>query len=465
MGATLCFGGAGDVPAASAAQVKGSAGQMRPDQAEDGPTEEPAKPPTLTVRGLVIDAATKRPIARFRVVPGALNEHGATWQPHLTTTHRHGLFELPPDVRAWDETRFRVEAEGYRPAVSRIVKKSEREVKLTFALQAEAGISVVVRTPDGAPAMGAQAAWATVSHEATGKGATITLWNDSEFLGAKVVTAGAEGGLRLFPDCDPGTIVVAHQTGYAEIKPADLMTSKAVTLRRWCRVEGRVLAGTKPVAGQKVRVYRIGPPGEASPTHSWKDDAITDAAGRFACDRVVQGRLVIDRVFPSGGGEAFVHGLACSIEVREGQTTRVSLGSPGRTLVGRFQAPKDFGLPIDWSLVSVDLGLPAPHIGFPGDDAIWASYRAFLNTDEGKAYLRDHLPVARDGSLRIESVPPGEYSLSIRVLGPAVGRPAETEKIYASTGDRIEVSPIWDEGGAMTQSVGTINLRTYTRDP
>ena len=168
---------------------------------------------------------------------------------------------MPPDGRAWDETRFRVEAEGYRPGVSRIVKKSEGEVKLTFALEADAGISAVVRTPEGAPAAGAQAAWATLSREATGHGATITVSGHAERLGARVVTADAAGRFRLPPESDPGMIIVAHRSGYAEIKPADLIASGVVTLRRWCRVEGRVVAGTKPVAGQKVWVYRERVPG------------------------------------------------------------------------------------------------------------------------------------------------------------------------------------------------------------
>ena len=77
-----------------------------------------------------------------------------------------------------------------------------------------------------------------------------------------------------------------------------------------------------------------------------------------------------------------MNGLATFIEVREGQTTRVSLGGPGRALVGRFEAPKDLGLPIDWSKVRVHLGLKAPHIGWPSDEPYWEIYRAFLNTEE-----------------------------------------------------------------------------------
>src|SRR5262249_17566877 len=381
MGLALSLGSVGVIATSTGDEAAGFAGQAQRDCPKADPNDEPANPATLAVHGLVLDATRNRAIARFRVIPGALMSSGVTWQPHLITTHRGGRFDFPPT--GWDETQFRVEAEGYRPGVSRIVKKSEGEVKLTFALQADAGISAVVRTPEGAPAAGAQATWATPSHEATGHGATLHLSGHAERLGARVVTCDAGGRFRLPPESDPGTILVAHQSGYAEIKPADLRASGTVTLHKWCRVEGRVLAGTKPVAGQKVWVYRIGSPGEDSPTHSWEDEAITDADGRFVCDRVIAGRLVIDRMFSAGAVQGIVPGLAGFIEVREGRTTQVSLGGPGRTLVGRFQAPKDLGLPIDWSQVRLRFGLKAPHIGWPSDEPIWKTYGAFLRTEEG----------------------------------------------------------------------------------
>src|SRR5262249_32739269 len=157
-----------------------------------------------------------------------------------------------------------------------------------------------------------------------------------------------------------------------------------------------------------------------------------------------------------GDIQGTVHGLATVIEVREGQTTRLTLGGPGRALVGRFEAPKDLGLAIDWSKVLVRFHLNAPHVGFPGDDEIWKTYGAFLRSDEGKAYARDQGPVARDGSFRIESVPPGDYQLLIWVAGPAVGKPAETDTYYASGGAGIEVDPTPDGRGDVPRDLGTI---------
>ncbi len=406
LGLALSAASAGKIPTSTRAEATDAAVEIARDHRDAEPNGDPANRATLMVRGLVIDATTKRGIARFRVIQGARLSNGVTWQPHSITSHRGGRFDLVPNERVWHETQYRVEAEGYRPSVSRIVNKSEEDVKLTFALQADAGTSAVALTPDGAPADGAQAIWATLSREATGRGATISVSSHPERLGAQVVTADDAGRFHLPPEPDPGVIMVTHQSGYAEVVPADLIASGVVKLRKWCRVEGRSVAGTKPVAGQKVGVYRIGILSGDSPKPSWEDEAITDADGRFACDRVVPGRLVVDRLFAGTTVNGFVPGLATYIEVREGRTTRIGLGGPGRALVGHFGAPNDLALTVDWSKVRVDLSLRAPDIVVPSNVQI---YHAFLKSDEGKAYLRNRVPVKSDGSFQIESVPPGDY--------------------------------------------------------
>jgi hypothetical protein len=450
----------------------GPAPRVRIELPKDRPANEDdeedalaaAKPAPLTVSGRVLDAATKRPIERFRIILGAKSSEGVRWQGHRISDHERddGTFDLPPDERAWDQTWLRVEAEGYRPGISRPVKADEGIVSLEFALVADPGLSAVIQTPEGAPADGAQATWATNSHEAIANGATISSSADSR-LGAGVVTADASGRLRLPPECDAGRILVAHASGYAEIEPAELAATPVVTLRRWGRVEGQVLAGTKPVAGRKVRVYHHGPQDGSLSGFCWEAEGVTDAAGRFVCDRVVQGRLIIDRVFPSGDFETMVSGLATTIEVRASQTTRVSLGGPGRTLVGRFEADRDLGLTIDWSRVHVRLALNAPHVGFPGDDRMWKTYGAFLDSDEGRAYYRDQLPVGRDGSFRVEGVPEGDYQLFAWVAGPAVGKPTETGRYFAFGSGRIEVAPNVPGVSDPPLSLGTIVVRTQDR--
>jgi hypothetical protein len=397
------------------------------------------KPTPLTVSGRVLDRATRAPIPRFRVILGSQSGHGVIWQPHRMVDCERGRFSLRPDERAWEQTWYRVEAEGYAPSVSRGVRKSEGVVLLKFALVANPGPSAIILSPDGLPAAGAQATWATVSFDAVVRGAAITLCAD-ERHGARVSTADNRGQVRLAPECDEGLVVVAHAAGYAELKPTALSARRGVQLRPWCRAQGQLLAGSKPVSGQTIWIHRSGYVGH-QPVCEWEARAITDADGRFACDRVVAGRLIVDRVFTQEDAEHAAEGLSRTIEVREGEVAHVCLGGPGRALAGRFEAPRLLPQPIDWSLAHARLTLKAPHIGFPGDDAASRVYGAFLDSEEGKAYCRDPLPVDPDGSFRVEGVPPGRYQLSIRVTGPAVGRPDEAAAVYARSGTEIEVKP------------------------
>lgn len=295
-----------------------------PPQVEQ-PVRKLRKPPAgLSVRGLVLDAMTKRPIPRFRVIHGVPVGTGTHWQPHLISSYERGLFEMPANTRAWEKTRFRVEAEGYRPCISRVVLRSEGAAKLRFDLVPDPGIAALILTPAGQPAAGASAGWATLSREAMVLGAKVTFLDHGANLGATVVTADSRGRLVLPPECDNGTIVVAHQSGQAEITPAELSSSGTVTLHPWGRVLGKVLAGSKPLAGQKVGVYEMRSSGESSPTHYWEAEAITDEKGQFVCECVRPGRMVIDRRIPIEDGDTF-HASATFIDVHEGTSTRVTL--------------------------------------------------------------------------------------------------------------------------------------------
>ena len=127
-------------------------------------------------------------------------------------------------------------------------------------------------------------------------------------------------------------------------------------------------------------------------------------------------------------------------------------------LVGRLEAPDDLGTPIDWSAVKIGLALSAPHVGFPGDVPIWSAYRKFLATEEGKAYRRTDLVVERNGTFLIDGVPPGDYTLTVRALGPAVAQPDNKGNFYLTGGATFTVDPTPDDQGASAIVLPAISL-------
>lgn len=119
-----------------------------------------------------------------------------------------------------------------------------------------------------------------------------------------------------------------------------------------------------------------------------------------------------------------------------GRTTKMELGGDGQPVIGKLAPPDDFEEKVFWNfaLIHVRADPPPPiHPKMPVEVQALPENRQtwwfdFLKTDEGKAAmptyqayaaLRDSQPffsatVAPDGTFRIDDMPDGDYSLSVR---------------------------------------------------
>ena len=108
---------------------------MKPSEREHLISMEPLHPP-LTVFGDVIDSATGKPIEWFSLIPGTRWSEGGTvyWDRRRARTFSDGSYE-----HSFPRTNHpyfvRIEAEGYKPAVSRPFKGEEGEQSYDFALE------------------------------------------------------------------------------------------------------------------------------------------------------------------------------------------------------------------------------------------------------------------------------------------------------------------------------------------
>ena len=247
----------------------------------------------LKVRGTVVDAETRHAVKAFTLVPGM--ESGANFSPYwdrgrarLATRGRYEIrFE---DMMRQQGRRLRVEADGYMPAVSRVIRDDEDNPVVNFVLQKGAGIASVVKLPDGAPLAGAEVVLVSPSQPAFLTNGLVPTGNDH-----RIARTAGDGRFAFPPQEPPYTIVVLHDRGFAEqtIRNADARLPAELTVRPWGRVEGTLRIGRRPGAGQTLGLSydRMGDTPATIPW--WSGKATTDEAGRFAFERVMPGEVTI----------------------------------------------------------------------------------------------------------------------------------------------------------------------------
>ena len=168
----------------------------------------------LKVRGTVVDAESRHAIQLFTVVPGMERGNGSVpyWNRGEARLARRGHYELQfDDMMRQEGRRLRVEADGYMPAVSRVIGDDEDDPVINFVLHAGAGVSGVVHLPDGKPLAGADVVLVEPSHPTFLTNGLPPRGNDH-----RVVKAGGDGRFTFPPQELPYTIVVLHDRGFAE---------------------------------------------------------------------------------------------------------------------------------------------------------------------------------------------------------------------------------------------------------
>jgi hypothetical protein len=411
------------------------------DDAKDKkpPAEQPAvKAVDLRIAGRVLDADSGRPSAKCRVIPAYEDRFDSddrdriTWQSQQMKEFSDGRF-LYETNRPWNETLLRIEADGYRPAVTRAVNKSEKSVEFDVKLVRDAFAGVVL-LPNGQPAAKAQVAIASHTNEVTVQSGKLSYSGHGEKL-RKVVETDGQGRFTLPAEIDPSVVVVAHEFGYAEIttvpphsgknipdvkqpneaKPLNNHALK-ITVQPWGRVEGRILAQNKPVAGVKFWVYKM----RGDYAEVWANqDVESNADGHFVVERFPPGRGTCQRYAANsdGKGSHAISGLLVRFVIPPGKTTTLQLGSPGRTLIGKLVLPEGFPHKLDWIKVKVSVYLQFPRNW--QDHESCRSWSKFQEADEGKLYARS-IKTAADGSFRVEGLPAAEYDLEVVADGQAV---------------------------------------------
>lgn len=310
--------------------------------------------PAVKVIGTVIDKETREPIKEFNYV------HGVWWEP---SDDRFVLQSPQVQVGIGGKFRFQmgsacekfylqVEAEGYKPSVSREILPGEESINLTFKMKKGIGPSGVVLLDDGTPVVGAEVAMATER-----EGVSITAGSIINNSGLRQTTTDADGKFKLPYSDGRYMLVVIHELGWAESEPTQETTPIELKLQPWARVVGKSLRGSEPVAGDRIGMFLPGSQDRLNATWNYRTE--TSATGSFEILRVRPGKYTIFRKLgyadTERGSWMQLNSHMLTLNLEPGETREVNLGGSGRNIKGQLVASEDAKPQIHWNMGAVQL--------------------------------------------------------------------------------------------------------------
>ncbi|HAB16237.1 MAG TPA: sigma-70 family RNA polymerase sigma factor [Verrucomicrobiota bacterium] len=401
----------------------------------DGQEHTVILPPSLTIFGTVQNADTGKPVPKFRVITGwpriDFGPSGAITNADWSTLDRFWMtFARGEFHHSFDEAVIggmanpgyilKFEAEGYASFVSRTIAADEGKVRLDVVLNPASESTITVLSPEGSPVRQAEVALLTAGSTATFDGRAFE--PDSSPGMIRIMT-DAQGQFRLPGDDTIIRILIAHASGFLDVRPPQFHGESPWTLQPWGQIEGTWLAGDQPVAGRELLVQATEGLTGMLQFDFTRYRLATDAAGRFQCDRVPPGRVKLVRLTrqeQGGGRTSWRHGKAVEVEIKPGEVTSVMLGGAGYTASLRLAWPT--GSPgKTGGRVFGGIHTPPP----AGMSELVSNPEAlarFQQTPEFQAFVktaRQFEFLIRNDVATAEEVEPGEYEATVVVLGEA----------------------------------------------
>ncbi len=426
--------------------------------------QDEVRTPAFSVTINATDARTKQPLKSIRVVPTSYNARAkqVTWQSQYLKRYESlpATFEMD---RGWPETQLRIEADGYLPVVTKPLARKTKIV-LDVALEPDVGIVGRVLTPDGVSASGATVAVCTWTNEVTVRDGRLKYGHHAERLSG-LVQAAEDGSFRMPGEVDEWVLVIAHESGYAESTAAEFAEQSTVTLKPWGRLEGEFILGGKPMAGQTVNIG-AGRGDVQVVLHYTVDSCRTDAAGHFVADGLPPVKLYVTPQFTYGDASFNLLWFSGLVEIKPNETTRITLPRAGQAVTGQLALPQDSGLSLEDVEIELSIALRPPSISGFRDQVSQnhTAYARFMESEQGKSFRREMIPVGADGRFRIEGLPETYYVLrTVAYLKPATSN-AERGKAIASYSSRVQVPVETDAGETVDLETVTLTLHPATKN-
>ena len=376
----------------------------------------------LTATGFVIDADTQQPIAEFKAIPRYGPGDTGLYRGS-TRTGKDGQFTLILDEPG--NARIQIEAPGYEPAESSLLKKSE--TNLTFALKRTTAkpettaekksepnpppdpnetIAGLVLDADGNPVPKATVALLSIGASAgVGKGQLATR------EAANSTITDPNGNFILPLKRNAHSIAVLHKSGFARVRISSPPEPVTIHLQPLGAIQGRVDPAIKqPYSHIALKLPLEQPFGIYFEYSQWRIEP--DSTGRFSISLLPPGLYEI-HLGISEPGIPFHHRRL--VDVLPGATATLEIKEAGPFVKGRIISPDLTGFP-GTRLSFNPTGPKLPMIGqerSPTDLDYWQTEQAKAALANRVSYLLEARP---DGAIATtEGIVPGDYEIITRL--------------------------------------------------
>ena len=394
------------------------------------------------INGTVTDAESGVPILNSQALVGRRNTLGQIyWYPQRNRdATKPGNFGIDAIVEDEDSgIAIRIEAPGHYAAVTRFFPASEQSVILNLKLKRGPDILANAIDPDGHPATSASA---TVAIPGETIGIYKAKFMNLNFQSVIASRADGTGRIAIRPQMPPFAIVVIDDNGMAVVDQKALAKSSNVRLQAWGHIDGRLMIGNKPWAKQGIRVRSADRRTADKPYIFFSDFSHTQSDGSFVFDKAAPIPLQICRTLnwhqaAGGQGDIMVTTQQTYVNLKPSQTLKVQLGGTGRPVIGKVQVPPELAGRKDWCF-RFDCGIiPQADVGIPTGN-----------------FPRYFVPVAPDGSFRVDDIPSGDYTLYINI---GAGDYAQTN--LASSASPFTIPPIPTGRSDQPLDLGLIKMK------